>query len=133
MGCKTCGGGNNYSLANTEKQAQVVQTKKEQELPLVAEASEDPKKKVRLRYYGGAYKRSTGGGCSACGGGRGGYSLTTTETIMFPSEDAPTGIYRQVVSVGHEYYVTEKQAEYMLGLTYINRGGQVVHKFKRID
>lgn len=88
--------------------------------------------KVRLRYFGGTVKKATVG-CSTCSGRKSGYAVTTSETIRFVSEDAPGGLFVQTFQIGHDYYVTEKQAEYLLTLTYTNRAGQTVHKFKKED
>lgn len=95
----------------------------------VVEASESPSNKVRLRYFGGGSKVSTGGGCSTCKGSKGGYVIKTTETIRFVSEDEPDGWFSQTFSIGRDYYVTPNQAEYLLTLTYRNPAGQTVHKF----
>lgn len=97
---------------------------------VVVEASADTSNKVKLRYFGGGSKKTTGG-CSTCHGSKGGYVVTTSETIRFVSEDAPGGLFVETFSIGHDYYVTEKQAEYLLTLTYRNRAGQIVHKFKK--
>ena len=99
---------------------------------VVVEKSNNPNAKVRLRYYGGGTKKATGG-CHTCHGSRGGYVVTTSETIRFVSEDAPDGMFRLTVNIGHDYYVTESQAEYMLTLEYRNRAGQVVKKFKKVE
>lgn len=99
---------------------------------VVVEKSEDPNAKVRLRYFGGGSKKATGG-CHTCHGSRGGYIVTTTETIQFVSEDADNEWFKMTFSIGHDYYVTEKQAEYLLSLTYRNRAGQVVNKFQRVE
>lgn len=95
-------------------------------------ASEDKTKKVKLRYYGGELSLKAKPACPTCGGG-GQYAMTTGETIMFRSEDAPDGVFKLFVQAGREYYVTEKQAEYMLTLTFRNRAGQIINKFKRIE
>lgn len=98
---------------------------------IVAEASPNPSEKVRIRYYGGGSLQAAGTGCRACGGGRK-YIVTTSERIMFASEDVENGLFSQVFTIGHDYFVTEKQAEYLLNLTYQNRAGKIVHKFKRV-
>lgn len=87
--------------------------------------------KVHLRYYGGGLTRQTTG-CSSCGS-QGKYALTTSETIQFPSDDAPMGWFSQFFTVSEDYWVTEKQAERLLKETFTNAAGQVVHKFKVIE
>ena len=99
----------------------------------VIEKSDDPDKKVRLRYYGGGVAAKKVAKCAACGSAKGSYARVTNEMIMFASDDAPNGMYEQMVEAGRDYWVTEKQAEYMLSITYINQSGQEVHKFRRID
>lgn len=86
---------------------------------------------VKLRYYGGGMGYTTSG-CHACGSS-GRYALKTSETIQFASDDAPGGWFSQRFDASHEYYVTQKQAEYLLTLTYSNPAGQQVHKFKRMN
>lgn len=97
----------------------------------VVEASEDTSKKVKLRYYGGGLALKTTG-CRSCGSS-GQYSLVTTEVIQFATDDSPNGWFKETFSVGHDYYVTEKQAEYLLSLTFTNKAGQIAHKFKKED
>lgn len=140
MACSSCGQRKAVNLdKGSVRRAVVTRVKdslKVQKVNLAApvEASEDKSKKVRLRYYGGEQKRvATGTGCSTCRGGAGGYTRTTSETITFVSEDEPSGLFRRLVTVGHDIYVTEKQAEYLLTLTYQNKGGQVVHKFGKVE
>lgn len=98
---------------------------------VVAGASKNPSEKVRIRYYGGGSLQAAGVGCRACGGGKK-YVVTTSERIMFASEDVENGLFSQTFTIGHDYFVTEKQAEYLLGLTYQNRAGKIVHKFKKV-
>lgn len=98
---------------------------------VVVEASQNPSEKVRLRYYGGGSLQAAGTGCRACGGGRK-YVVTTSEKIMFASEDVENGLFSLNVTIGHDYFVTKKQAEYMLSMTYQNRAGKIVHKFKEV-
>lgn len=86
---------------------------------------------VKLRYYGGGMGYTTSG-CHACGSS-GRYALKTSETIQFASDDSPGGWFSQRFDASHEYYVTQKQAEYLLTLTYSNPAGQKVHKFKKTD
>lgn len=105
--------------------------KVEDEALYAVEASANPDAKVKLRYYGGGMKKNTGG-CSTCSGKKTGYSITTSETIRFVSADAPNGLFKMTFSIGHDYYVTEKQAEYLLGLTYVNKSGQTVYKFGKV-
>lgn len=127
-----CCGMTNYVSAPTRtKETQPVVQSIAEEAPIV-EASEDKTKKVKLRYYGGGLSLKAKPSCPSCGGG-GSYALTTAETIMFPSEDAPNGLFKLFVQVGREYYVTEKQAEYMLTLTFRNQSGQTVNKFKKVE
>lgn len=107
---------------------QVVETKSPAQ---VVQASPNPSQKVRVRYYGGGSLQAAGTGCRACGGGKK-YIVTTSERIMFASEDVENGLFSQNFTIGHDYYVTEKQAEYLLTLTYQNRAGKIVHKFKKV-
>lgn len=88
---------------------------------------------VKLRYYGGgmAAKRTTSG-CKTCGGGRSTYQIVTTEQIMFVSDDAPNGIFKQTVSVGHDYYVTQEQAKVLLQMKARNAAGKLEPKFKEV-
>lgn len=90
-------------------------------------------KKVQVRYYGGGYAQKRGTGCRSCGGGNGSYSVVTNETIMFVSEDAPGGLFKETFSVGHDYYVTEKQAEYLLSLQFRSRAGTMENKFRKVE
>lgn len=88
--------------------------------------------KVLLRYYGGGSGTTKVRGCRSCGGGKVKYATVTSERIMFASEEAPNGFFNLFVSVGHDYLVTRAQADYMLTLTYKNKAGQEVHKFKEV-
>lgn len=97
---------------------------------LIAPKSENDAK-VHLRYYGGGVTKKTSG-CMSCGT-QGSYALTTSETIQFPSDDAPMGWFSHFFQVGVDEYVTEKQAEYLLKLTFTNAAGQVIPKFKVIE
>lgn len=138
MGCSSCGGSRRTTSVRPVRTVQKTVTaepKRRIDLGKPVEASETPEKKVRLRYYGGGVKKvaATGTGCSTCRSGRGGYSNVTSETITFVSEDEPTGLFRRLVTAGHDIYVTEKQAEYLLSLTYQNRGGETVHKFQKVE
>lgn len=138
MGCSSCGGAKRTtSVRKVTRVADTVtvEPKKVVDLGKPVEASEDTSKKVRLRYYGGGVKKIavTGTGCSTCRSGRGGYANVTEETITFVSEDEPNGLFRRLVTAGHDIFVTEKQAEYLLTLTYQNRGGEVVHKFQKVE
>lgn len=92
----------------------------------------DTTEKVLLRYYGGGSGTTKVRGCRSCGGGKVKYATITSERIMFASEDSPNGFFNLLVSVGHDYWVTRSQADYMLTLTYKNKAGQEVHKFKEI-
>lgn len=96
-----------------------------------APKSKDPSKKVHLVYNGGGSSKTRTSGCHTCHGSAKSYSTVTNESIMFVSEDSPNGIYKEVCAIGHDYYVTEEQANYMLTLTYVNRSGQKVHKFTK--
>lgn len=86
---------------------------------------------VHLVYKGGgmANKRE-GSGCKTCGGSRSRYQVVKMETIMFVSEDAPNGIFKQTFSVGHDYWVTEEQAKMLLEMTYKDMAGKIKHKFE---
>lgn len=135
-GCASCGGAVRHLKPSDAEPVKAYIPAEKAKLNLAApvEASADSSKKIRLRYYGGGVKRNVSGtGCSTCRSGKSSYVNTTTETITFVSEDAPGGLFRQTVTVGHDIYVTEKQAEYLLELTYINKGGQTVHKFKKVE
>lgn len=138
-GCGSCGKGGGtavirMAVTGNEPVKYIKEPKVTESLGAPVPASADTTKKVRLRYFGGGTKKATTGvGCSTCKSGKSGYVNTTSETITFVSEDAPGGLFRQLVSIGHDIYVTEKQAEYMLQLTYKNRGGQVVHKFQKVE
>ncbi len=126
MGCGCHHSGGTTYVAPVIRKEPIV----EQKQALIAPKSET-KGKVKIRYYGGgmAYQSS---GCHTCGGG-GRYALTTSETIQFASDDEPGGWFSQRFDASHDYYVTEQQAAYLLGLTYTNPSGQVVHKFKKIE
>ena len=100
------------------------------EEPLIAPKS-NSEKLVRLRYYGGGFTYRPSVGCRSCAS-KGKYALTTSETIRFASDDAPDGWFQQVFSAGHEYYVTEQQAKYLLMLSFMNRAGQKAYKFKEV-
>lgn len=101
-------------------------------LPLIAPKSENPEAKVKLEYCGGGMKRKTTGGCQSCKGG-GKFSLVTTERIQFPSDDCKKGIFSQEFTAGRSYFVTEKQSERLLAMTFTAPSGQVAHKFKRVE
>lgn len=122
--CSHCG------QARPVKVAPVAEAKTAKPQPLIVKASKGDKK-VKLRYYGGGMGY-TSMGCHSCGGG-GKYALKTSETIQFASDDAPGGWFSKRFDTSYDYYVTEKQAEYLLTLTYSNAAGQIVHKFKKID
>lgn len=92
----------------------------------------DTTERVLLRYYGGGSGTTKVRGCRSCGGGKVKYATVTSERIMFASEEAPNGFFNLLVSVGHDYLVTRAQADYMLTLTYKNKAGQEVHKFKEV-
>lgn len=136
MGCSSCG----QKARNVAKAAvtpmpipsKVEPVKEVVETPIMAAKSASDKL-VHLRYKGGgmAAKRSPQG-CKTCGGSRSRYQVVTMEQIMFVSEDAPNGIFKQTVSVGHDYYVTEEQAKILLAMEYKDLGGKVKHKFEEI-
>ena len=107
-----------------------VDNRKPAPIGTVVGKSDNTDNKVKLRYYGGSVKKAAVG-CSTCSGSKSAYTVTTSETIIFVSEDAPGGLYKVTFQIGHDYYVTEKQAEYLLTLTYTNRAGQLVHKFQK--
>lgn len=96
--------------------------------------SKNPDVKVGVIYYGGGMvHKSWEANCSSCSGGRGKMSLLTSETIMFASDDAPGGMFKMLFQAGRTYYVTEKQAEYLLTLTYTGASGETVNKFKLLE
>lgn len=115
------------------RRAPIKDNRKPASVGVVVEKSENPQAKVRIRYYGGGTKKSTGSGCSTCHGTKKGYVVTTAETIQFVSEDENGGLFKRTFSIGHDYYVTEKQAEYLLTLEYRNRAGQIVKKFQKVE
>ena len=125
MACSSCGNNNNSTVT---QRLTVEHPVADYGDDVVVHASEDPKKKVKIRYYGSGVKKVTGG-CSTCRGKSGGYSVKTTETIQFVSEDSPNNWFKQTFSIGHDYYVTENQADYLPSLTYVNKAGQTVNKF----
>ena len=126
MACSGCMG------KTAIKRSPIADNRKPAAEGVVVQKSEDPNAKVRLRYFGGGSKKSTGG-CHTCHGNKAGYVVTTTETIQFVSEDADNGWFKMTFSIGHDYYVTEKQAEYLLSLTYRNQAGQTVYKFQKVE
>lgn len=126
MSCSGCGKKNNKTTVSMDTTPKVNSV-------IVAEKSADPQKKVRLRYYGGGFGAKKVARCSACGSAKGSYSRITSETIMFASEDAPNSLFKQVMNAGHDYWVTEKQAEYLLNNEfYTDQSGTSVCKFKRL-
>lgn len=128
MSCSGCGGHKTATVVNNTTPIQ-----KSTGIGQVVEASKSPSRSVRLRYYGGGVSAKKVAKCAACGSAKASYARTTNEMIMFASDDVNNGLYEQFVEAGHDYWVTEKQAEYMLTLTYTNQAGQVVNKFKRIN
>ena len=98
---------------------------------VVVEAS-DTTEKVTLRYYGGGTASTKTRGCRSCGGSTLKYATITSERIQFASEDAPNGYFNLLVTIGHDYLVTRKQADYMLTLTFVNQAGREIHKFKEV-
>lgn len=135
MGCSSCAGRKNVKTTNSVKETRA---SVKYNLPATNQISGEivPKsastEKVKLRYYGGGMTRKTSSGCSSCRGGKSSYSITTSETIMFVSEDAPNGIFSEKFAVGHNYYVTRNQADYLLKLTYRDVAGNSQPKFKEI-
>lgn len=128
--CTSCGGSGAKAAKASYTRAKAV---KATDNLVVVGKSANPTVKVPVQYFGGGMvKKTTGATCSSCGGA-GNMALLTSETIMFASDDAPYGMFKQFVQAGRTYYVTEKQAEYLLTLTYTNNAGQTVNKFKRLE
>ena len=132
MGCRTCG--QNAPISSPTQG--VVVSKTDQNLN-VAQSSAVVAKSytnglVKLRYYGGGTAAKKTSGCRSCGGGGSSYTTVTTETIMFVSEDSPNSIFKQTFQIGHDYYVTRNQADYLLGLKFRSRAGVEQSKFKEI-
>ncbi len=137
MGCSGCGAAAKARAEIKNQEAQIPRFVASTEskvagtpLPMV-EASET-NKKVKLRYLGGGYS-TQGQGCRSCGGTGTKYKFVSSERIQFVSDDAADGWFNQLFTVGHDYYVTEKQAEYLLSLTYQSRAGRAANKFERVD
>lgn len=128
MGCSTCGH-KSVRVRNPAPQ-RIQEIKNVEPSSLIVKKSTDSTK-VQIRYYGGGMTRQTSG-CSSCGS-QGRYALTTSETIQFASDDAPMGWFSQRFDVGHDYYVTKKQAERLLKETFTNPAGQTVQKFKVVE
>lgn len=126
MSCRSCGGSSKVTTTHTP--VNVVKSTTGQVV-----GKSDSQEKVRLRYYGGGVAAKKVAKCAACGSAKGSYARVTNEMIMFASDDTPNGMYEQMVEAGRDYWVTQKQAEYMLTLTYTNQAGQVVNKFKKIS
>lgn len=129
MGCSSCGR-NRVVRPPVQNESVEVKLGRPAEAPLIVAKSEDNTGKVRIRYYGGGLALKTSG-CRSCGSS-GQYTLTTTETISFASDDAPYGWFSQTFTVGHDYFVTRNQADYLLKLTFRNKAGQVANKFKEV-
>lgn len=129
MPCGGCGG--NVSRVVKTDNKPVAEAPKKSVLPL-AEKTEEGKAMVKLRYYGGGYS-TKGGGCKSCGGTGTSYTFVTTETIQFVSEDEVDGMFKRKFTVGHDYLVTEKQAEYLLTLTFRSKAGRTTYKFKKVE
>lgn len=127
MACSNCGKKRTASPQRVQEIRTMINPSAEE---LIAPKSDDGSK-VQVRYYGGGMTRQTSG-CSSCGS-QGKYALTTSEIISFVSEDSPNGWFSQMFSVGHDYWVTKKQAERLLKETFTNPAGQVVHKFKVVE
>lgn len=128
MSCSGCGGSSTFRTVPVIPTGVVKNTTSE-----VIGKSADTKVRVPLRYYGGGLTSKKVATCAPCGSGKGSYARMTNELIEFASDDEPNGMFRQFMEAGRTYYVTEKQAEYLLALTYINQAGQEVHKFKRVE
>lgn len=138
MGCSSCA--EMARRARQSKQSEVKRIPIPPQTPrgkvkiadAVVVGKSDTDKKVKLRYYGGGVSAKMTSGCRSCSGGGAGFTMVTTETIMFASEDSPNSLFKRTFTVGHDYWVTEKQAEYLLSLTYQSRAKQIFHKFKRV-
>lgn len=145
MGCASCAERAKHKSSNTSESvvktttltdenvvvSQPVQKPTQVQATVVPKSSSD--KMVKLRYYGGGTTTKTGSGCRSCGGSGSKYAVVTTETIMFASEDSPNNFFKRTFTVGHDYWVTENQAEYLLGLTYKSRSNNIVNKFKKVE
>lgn len=91
-------------------------------------------KKVRVRYYGGGITAKKVSRCASCGSAKGSYQRLTNETIMFASDDEPNGLFMKPMSAGHDYWVTEEQAKYLLeNETFYDQAGGIAHKFKLME
>ena len=136
MSCSGCG---QAAKARAEMKKQEAQTPrfvasaetKSPTTPLPMVEASETNKKVKLRYLGGGYS-TNGQGCRSCGGTGAKYKFVSSERIQFVSEDSPDNWFNQLFTVGHDYFVTEKQAEYLLTLTYTSRVGKLAHKFEKI-
>lgn len=134
MGCSGCG-------QNAKARAEIktvaptfipsTETKMKSAVALPLAEKSKSKKKVKLRYLGGGYS-TQGQGCRSCGGTGTKYKFVSSERIQFVSEDSPEGWFSVLFTVGHDYYVTQKQAEYLLTLTYTSKAGRVVNKFEKL-
>lgn len=137
MSCNGCG---QAAKARAEMKKQEAQTPrfvasteaKSPATPLPMVEASETNKKVKLRYLGGGYS-TQGQGCRSCGGTGTKYKFVSSERIQFVSEDSPEGWFNQLFTVGHDYYVSEKQAEYLLSLTYQSRAGRATNKFERLN
>lgn len=137
MACGSCG---QAAKARAEAQKQEAQKPtfvastevKVNKTPLPMVEASETNKKVKLRYLGGGYS-TQGQGCRSCGGTGTKYKFVSSERIQFVSEDSPENWFNQLFTVGHDYYVTEKQAEYLLSLTYQSRAGRATNKFERLN
>lgn len=125
MSCKNCGSSNRVN-----NQIPVIEPVSYTPEQVVGKSDTDAK--VRVRYYGGGTMAKKVAKCATCGAAKGAYARVTNEMIMFASDDAPNGMFEQMVEAGRDYWVTEKQAEYLLTLTYTNQAGQVVNKFQQV-
>lgn len=135
MSCRGCGKQHKNTVQHT---VEVVQAPVHTRTTMTTKAvgASDSNEKVRVRYYGGGFEAKPNRGCSSCGKAKGSYARVTNETIIFASDDAENGLFKLPVEIGHDYWVTEKQAEYMTSdnddMVYTNPSGQLCHKFKLV-
>lgn len=134
MGCSSCGAKRQVKIEQPEKKVSVKYTARAvQPVSGVVVPRSTTNERVKLRYYGGGMSKKVSSGCSTCRGGKTAYAVTTSEVIMFVSEDAPNGIFKEKFSVGHNYYVTRAQADYLLKLKYRDVAGKEQPKFKEVN
>lgn len=88
---------------------------------------------IRLRYYGGSFEAKKTG-CASCGRHTAtSRSRVMSESIQFPSDVTPTGLKTVLFSVGRDYFVTEYEADHLLGMTFVNINGVSEPKFKKVE